>query len=517
MRIVHLLFLMDSPILRILIIDSGYYHQWAVEILNGNILGEGVFFMAPLYPYMMALIYLITPPQPMAVALAQILLSGGALWLIYKIADRVSGSKAALAAVWAGALYPVWIYFDGVILTASLILFLNTASLWFLSKSIEKPKKNDLFLAGIFSGLSALARPSALLFGGAVLVWMFAGRRPKEALITGLAIFLVILPVFLRNLAVSGEPALVTASAGMNFYVGNSTKATGLYYETEFLQSAEPQHELNDYILEAEQRTGQGLTAMLASRFWFRQGVNDLSANLRRAVKLYGSKIFYTFNSLEAPNNVSYYVVKDYSPILKMLPWGFGILLAGGIAGLTALKTSRKRNLLLIFFGCIAAANLLFFTSSEFRFQFLPVLLIGLGILIVKIWEAFRGGKMGWKMPGVFLVLLLFSSYQTSFARFLKSPRMDYFNFGSVSLLNGNFRGAEEYFYRSLQIDPMFNEAHIALGTVYIEAGEYKKAARELRAAGFKVTAEEIRERIELNLKAGSVPGDSVGSDLKEE
>ena len=38
-------------------LDSYYYHRWAIEITSGNLLGSDVFFLRPLYPYLLALVY----------------------------------------------------------------------------------------------------------------------------------------------------------------------------------------------------------------------------------------------------------------------------------------------------------------------------------------------------------------------------------------------------------------------------------------------------------------------------
>ncbi len=493
LRLLHLKFAAASPLLKTLIIDSQFYHQQALSISQGHIIGEAPFFMSPLYPYLIALVYALISPSPILIAFLQIALSGFTLYLLWKITFSFSNShRAAALAVWSGALFPVWIYFDSVILTASLILFLYTAALGLLLKFVKSEKTKFLAGAGVCLGLSALARPSGLLFAAAVAVWTLFKYDIRKAVVFTVFTGLVILPFTIRNLAVNGEKVLITVSGGMNFYVGNSPDATGLYYEVDFLRSAEPEYELQDYILEAEKLSGRKYTPAETSSFWMRQGFAYLAGHPWQAAKLYWRKFFYTFNNLEAPNNVSFYAAQAMSPILKFLPWGFGFLCAGGAAGLLVIRKNPRFILILLLSTSVLAANLLFFTSSEFRFPLVTVLLIGWGIFLNRLWKWWKQRKVEWRILTVFLTLLFFTGYQTDFAMDLKSPKMDFFNFGSVSLAAKDYPAAEKYFKKSLLYDPLYPQTHMALGTLYLDTAQYEKAVREFRAAGYDITIEEL-------------------------
>jgi len=494
LRLLHLKFAAVSPLLQTLIIDSQFYHRQALAIAQGNVIGDALYFMSPLYPYLLALIYALISPSPILIAFLQIALSGFTLYFLWQITLDYTGSpRAAGLAVWSGALFPVWIYFDSALLTASLILFLYTAALRFLLKFINREKSLFLALAGVCIGLSALARPSGLIFAAAVGVWTLFKYDIRKTAIFTIFTLAVILPFTVRNLAVTGEKVLITVSGGMNFYVGNSPDATGLYYEVDFLRSAEPQYELQDYILQAEKLSGRKFSPAETSSFWMRQGFAFILDHPWQTVKLYWRKFFYTFNNVEAPNNVSFYAVKKMSPLLKFLPWGFGFLCAGGVAGLLVMRKNPRFILILLLSGSVLMANLLFFTSSEFRFPLVTVLLIGWGIFLNRLWKWWKHRKMEWGILAVFLALLFFTGYQTDLSKSLKSPKTDYFNFGSVSLAEKNYPAAEKYFKTSLLYDPLYPPTHMALGTLYLDTGQYEKAAREFQAAGYSVTPEELK------------------------
>ena len=497
LRLLHTVFLKDSPVLQRLIIDSAYYNRWATEIAGGDIVGGGVFFMSPLYPYLMGGLYALFGVLPLMVVVFQTLLSCAALWMIWSMARRLGGKTAGLTAVWAGSIFPVWIYFDGVILTASLILFLNTAALWVIFAWIESKKPGLMLLAGGLLGLSALARPGILLFAAILVVWLIFKRERVSALLLLAGTLAAVSPATVRNYSVSGELALTTASGGMNFYVGNSEYSTGLYVEPDFLRSSEPVFEFEDYRNKAEEISWKKLNHTETSRFWYRMGLLYLVNHPGRALELWWNKFFYFWNNLEAPNNVSIYLVKRYSPVVKYLPWGFGLLAALGLTGLIFAGGDDYKLVLWFYLGGLLAVNMIYFSSSEFRFPASAALLIGAGLLIKKISFSMRERRLDWRMAVVGAALLMFTHYRTNLAGVLSNPRTDYFNFGSVCLKEGDLKSAVQYFNESLREDPGFIEGHMGMGTALLELGDYRGAAAEFQAAGYDVTPELLREQME--------------------
>ena len=47
----------SNPLFYHPILDSLFHHEWAGRIIDGNFWGDEVFFRAPLYPYVLALLY----------------------------------------------------------------------------------------------------------------------------------------------------------------------------------------------------------------------------------------------------------------------------------------------------------------------------------------------------------------------------------------------------------------------------------------------------------------------------
>lgn len=493
-RIIHILSMTSGPLYDIPLIDSAYYLNWAKTIAAGDIIGKDVFFMSPLYPYLMAVVFTVKSASPVTIVVIQALLSAVTLYLIGNITLKTGGETVSALAVWIGAFFPVWIYFDGMILTASLILLLNTASVWLLIKWKESNKSLFILLAGVFTGLSALARPSAFIFGFVMFIWVFLQDK-RSVLFWIIGITAAILPAAVHNFSVSGEFIPLTSSGGMNFYVGNNPQADGLYNQPDFLASAEPEFEYFDYRLQAERLSGlKNMSPGQVSGFWFHEGIKFILENPSRYLKLCWNKFFYFWNNLEAPNNVSIYFVEKMSPVIRIIPFGFGLLAAGSLAGILFIRRNHAITILLLYLLYLLLANLLFFNSSEFRFPAVVAVIPIFSLFTVKLLESIKSRRLNWFQPVVFMFFLTFAYFQTQTAHLLKSPRMDYFNYGSVALANSDYMNAEKFLLASLAEDPGFQDAHLALGTVYFDTGRYALAVREYSAAGFIVTEEELRD-----------------------
>ena len=186
------------------------------------------------------------------------------------------------------AIYQPYVFYDGALLTAAPITFLNLAALYGLAHA--QGAARWLLATGLLLGLSATARPMVLLFVAVVAGWFVAqwgrrGWRPWGLVAVGCG--LVVGAVACRNYLVGGEWLLTTSSAGMNFYVGNHPEANGIYAQVDFLPSAEPDLEREAFIREAEARTGRELTPAQASRYWLVAGLRFAAGKIPSHIWLY--------------------------------------------------------------------------------------------------------------------------------------------------------------------------------------------------------------------------------------
>ena len=257
-RLAYLYQAVDTPLFDVLLIDSEFYDRRARAIVTGDWLGDQPFFMNPFYSYFLAVIYALLGDEYWWVGLVQAALGTGSCYLIYALGRKLWSAQIGLLAAGMAAIYQPYVFYDGALLTAAPITFLNLAALYCLAHA--QGAARWLLGAGLLLGLSATARPMVLLFVAAVAGWFVAqgGRRGwRRWGLVAAGCGLIVGTVACRNYLVGGEWLLTTSSAGMNFYVGNHPEANGIYAQVDFLPSAEPDLEREAFIREAETRTGR--------------------------------------------------------------------------------------------------------------------------------------------------------------------------------------------------------------------------------------------------------------------
>jgi len=273
-------------------LDSRFYDTWAQKIINEGWIGREVFFMNPGYPYFMAILYSLFGTAVNTVLLVQFLIGSLSCVLVYLIAKKVFNPSVAFISGIIASFYGISIFYEGLLVTASIITFINLIIIYLLLNLDFTDKilraKPFLFITGILLGISALIRPNILLFAVLIpiyIVWKSKtySNRPLLFALKFIAIFLVgiflsIFPVTLRNYVVSREFVITTSGAGMNFYMGNNPQANGSYKVLAFARS-DPRYEGEDFRKEASRITGRDLTLSESSKFWFGNLWNTLRRN----------------------------------------------------------------------------------------------------------------------------------------------------------------------------------------------------------------------------------------------
>jgi len=487
MRYLHLHSIWETPLVTTPIIDSEYYHFWAKSLVMGQGGVKTVFFMSPLYPYFLSIIYQLFSVDPHYALMVQYV--GGLLliYLIYRLARELFDEKIALTSAVIAAFYQPFIYYEGTLLSAIIILILNAVALLILLHRKSSPWLH--LLAGLLLGLSALARPNVLLFSAGLIFFLLVKIKDtgwQKPVFVTVGLFLILLPVGIRNLTVGGEFVWTTAGAGMNFFAGNNPDAQGIYWEAPFLTSAEPQAEKQDYLKEASRRTGLHLTLYQASKYWLAQGLKFITSHPLAYFQLLLKKLFLFFHSTEIPNNVSIYVTRIFSSILRYIPFTFGLVAPLGFFVWFRRKDNTLPAILHIYGLAYLLATLLFFAASEYR---LPIMLVLIPLSAAGFWWFVdRIKSRQWKQLILPLILVLFLAVginmPTKFTNVIKSPRMDFFNLGSVCLKKHDYKTAADMFNRAILIDLNFTEAHRGLGDAFHGLELYDNAVEEFKRAG---------------------------------
>src|SRR6266850_2015598 len=126
-----------APFFDLRIGDGAAYHLWARRIAEGDWLGTGVFYQAPLYPYFLAAVYRVLDDSATTVRLIQALIGAGSCALIAAAGISLYGRRGAIAGIGL-AIYPPAIFLDGLIEKSSLVTFFTAALLALLSIPPER-------------------------------------------------------------------------------------------------------------------------------------------------------------------------------------------------------------------------------------------------------------------------------------------------------------------------------------------------------------------------------------------
>lgn len=499
---------------KILIIDSRFYYDWALSLFNGQGFGPSVFFMSPLYGYIISLVFRAVGEGIPQVVFFQLILSLANLGLIAWFTVRRFGSIAGLLAGIFYTLFAPSIYYGSVLQSTTLILFLTLAALTFLDMHHRHSGRLWIILTGIAIGLSVLARPIALLlvpaFGLTFMRYRMKYVLEITAILAG-TVFLVIFPAMLRNYLQGGEWYLTTSSAGVNFYIGNHEEALGIYTESPWLSSAEPTMEWSDYQREAQRLTGHPLDVGETSRFWMKKGLSWIISQPIRYLGLELKKLAYFFNRVEIPNNVSYYGVREYSSVLRFLGFiNFGLIAPLGLVGLFITRREWGWGTSVALIGTYLLASLLFFVSGEYRYPIVAVLIPYAAGMIVRVIHMFRNREVEkgqFALIG-FLVLLLLCNVPWKTMKRLTTPKMDYFNWASVSFKDGDLPNACLLFNAAVAWDPTWKEPRLQLAQVYDAMDLKELADTEYKNVG--VSREELRQARFRNQMSEIVDPDSI-------
>ncbi|MBN1827014.1 MAG: glycosyltransferase family 39 protein [Candidatus Eisenbacteria bacterium] len=351
-------------------VDARLFWEGARAILAGAG-GEAVYYKPPLIIWLLAAMARLFGAEGAGGArMAFLILSSLAAPMTALLVRPALGRGRAVAAGIFVALYAPAVFYGGELLPASVVLLLNLGALLLLARAEERGGALLYGAAGLLIGLSALARPTILLFPLLLLVRYRRARRSAAALAAG--VIVGILPATIHN-AVGGDFVLVSSNGGVNFYLGNHAGADGRSALAQQLPNEPGEAERAARAI-AEREAGGPLRPSRVSRYWLGEGLRWIAADPGGALALTLRRAYYLVNDAEISDNIDPAAVAETSLPLRILPFGFGILFALGLAGFGTLRRTRRGRLLLLYALAVLLPPLFFFVVGRFRLPLLPVL-----------------------------------------------------------------------------------------------------------------------------------------------
>lgn len=494
LRLVYLFELRGSPMVEVLVGDSRGYSEWAERLAAGDWLGSEVFYQAPLYPYLIGVLYSVFGANAMAIRLAQAVLGALSCVFLSQSASRFFDRKTGIVAGLLLAAFAPAIYYDGLIQKASVAVFFLTLSLFFLSLYLSRPKMHFAALVGISIGLLILTRENAIILIPALALTFLLG--PKVALpqrVGALALFALglaaaLLPVAFRNSHVGGGFHLTTSQMGTNLYIGNNEKTDGRYQPLR-QGRGDPRFERIDATELAEAGAGRSLTPAEVSQYWVDQTLEYIRENPGDWIVLIGRKILLTWNATEVNDAEDLYTYADHSLLLRAtsIVLHFGVLAPLAFVGLCA-TWSRRRELWPLYFllASYMASVVIFYVFGRYRYPMVPFLALFAAAGIAQFQTVFFGGdRRKAAITGLGAALLLIVCNLPVLSKD-EMRSTTYSSLGSVFSQNGDYDRAIELQAKSLEYNPnssatQFNLANaLARGQRPSEAIEHYQRAIEL-------------------------------------
>jgi tetratricopeptide (TPR) repeat protein len=555
LRLAHWAAVRRAPFIGQLAMDSWEYDRWAREIAAGDWLGHGrgVFFQAPLYPYLLAILFALVGPSLDAAYLAQIALSVAGCYALYRAGWAMAGERVGLAAAALAAVYGPFVFYDVQLLKESLAVTVVCFLLWALAwarglpgspapgmSSITAPSPGQTaapaavgrwLLAGILLGILTLLRENALLVAPFLLPLAWSAgtgvsnelrgepnrrqgppvgqtaRRAGRAAAFLAGIALALAPVALRNGLVGGDFLPTTSQGGVNFYIGNNQRADGTYRpivpgkQTPELEQREPARL-------AEQRLGRPLTPAAVSRYWLGLAVDWAVSHPGDSLRLTIRKLGMFWSWYEWPDAVDYYYIRGLSPVyrLPLLEFGGVTLLAALGLGFLAGGLARRLAAALLFAGGWMGSTVAFFLFARYRLPAVPALMLLAALPVaafVEAAQAWRAGRAAspFRQPairavglGVAVAAALILPRLAGF-----EPRLDLvsFNLGRLAEGRGDAVRAQRHYQDALAVAPDAFLAWLDLGNLAARRRDWPQALRcYQRAAALEPASDDAESNL---------------------
>ncbi len=480
LRVIYLILYAGLPEWTQLTVDNYYHHHWALDIAGGNIIGDTTYFRAPLYVWCLALLYTILGSSLWVGRIFGLITGLVSVWMTVKIGRRVFSNRAGLIAGAIHAIYPIAMYFEAELLLDSFFLLLLQIAFYRFLIWLDTASPRDLFWLTLAVGFASLTRPAALLMVVLIVAALVVKRSerilmPRQILYGFVGLAITIGPVFARNLAVAGDPVLISSQTGINLYIGNNEVADGV--TARLPEPLGHNWQIADITWIAEQAADTTLTPRGISSYWSGRAIDWMVENPGRAIGGFFEKLYRTISNREISNNRSLVHFLEHHPLLRVNPINFGLVFVFAIIGTVAfIARNRAARWILALIILYSAAVALFFFSSRFRLPLLPFYFVLAAAGLVYAVDMVRHKPVRLSAPiaaGVVAGVLSFvpiiglpaaAAPQVSLAA------------ANAAYARGEYRTALEDAREARRIDPEFPEVHLVIGNAFVRLGQLDSA-----------------------------------------
>ena len=484
------------------LLDAETYHEWAVKLASGDPGWHETYWMGPLYPHWLALVFVIFGLDMHAAEALQLVLTLLNVWLVHRVALRLmeTSDRAAAApvvALVAATLYTFYgapVFYAGFLLMTVLTTTMFLLVAWQAVRAAARPTSWQWLLLGVVTGLAGLARGNVLLLMFTLPVLLWQRRRTERAdirrylrpaLLFVAGLLGMVLPVTVRNVIVAQDLVLLTSNAGINLLIGQQASGGGIFKPV--IGAPQTEHDPS-MEMSLEWELGRDVKGSEVSRILTRRAWETFRDDFAAMPAHYARKIWRFWSGYELPQIAAYDYWHSRFTALRLMPLPYLVLSVLGLAGFAFLPP-RARWVLGLLVGTYFLSLLPFFPTSRYRQPIAPLLAISAATWLV----AMVGPRLGWPVaPGRrsllrhlaltgALVLLLWPSWTAlPESEVLWQVRM---HEASRAARLGKIRSALTRSREAEEVRPGLAETHFRLGTYLQEAGALEEAESAFRVA----------------------------------
>ncbi len=385
--------LMDSPAGA----DINEYYTEALAVLNGFGIPAEQQIHAPLYPYFLAGLLVVTGKNLFLTRFLQSLAGLFAGLLFYAVLRR-SFRQEEDERRWIPeiflvlyACYPPLILWQCDFYSENLLPLFLGASMLFLQTALDRKKWSFFALSGMMSGCAVLAHPFSLAFPAGVLCYLFFRKVSKEnfriCLCFGGVFLLTLLPCSVTRSVQARKVVFIQQNSAFNLYLGNHENATG----TCCIPPGDEWNRIHEQ---------SGSDPRGADRFFLEKMFLFLKEKPFAWLRLAAKKTILPFypGELTTWSDVS---VLKLLPLHRLIPYSFPLIAVPALAVLILLfrkEEFRNKTRLFLISGISGwIMQIIFLTSGRYRLQLVLAMMAFAAFFLasIPVWTR----KKYWKKP----------------------------------------------------------------------------------------------------------------------
>ena len=219
-----------------LISDDRDYDAIARSLAQGDgftLDGNPTAYRLPGYPLLLAATYAVFGDSKMPIRMVQVIADVISCLLLFSIGKKMFSEKVGLLAAAILALFPIQVLYVSHLMTETIFTTILLLIVWVVVEENESHGPAQCIILGVLTGLGMLMRTTVALIPIVIFLYRWKNGVPFKTNVRSLAILaatalITVSPWLVRNYA-EFHKASFTSNAGVNFWMGNHSGASGAY------------------------------------------------------------------------------------------------------------------------------------------------------------------------------------------------------------------------------------------------------------------------------------------------